>query len=268
MNLLLTNDDGYLSEGIQILKDKLSPRHNVYLCAPKKQMSASGHAITLFKPMELVKVNEREYAVDGTPADCVKVALYHLFENVKFDMILSGINDGPNMGDDIFYSGTVAAAREGSMNHIFAIASSLDGWNGGKDYTFPSCFISEMVDKLDPELLKENIVLNINFPNIPKANGPALTLRQAQRDGLPKGVRVTHLGERVYKDYIKLERIGDTVTVSIEGDDPTFHDDEGSDLNAVSEGYVSITPVANEVYEHKVRDRIRFLEKAHWSCFK
>lgn len=252
MNLLLTNDDGYQSEGIQILKEKLSARHQVYLCAPKKQMSASGHAITLFKPMELIKVNDREYAVDGTPADCIKVALYHLFPDVKFDMVLSGINDGPNMGDDIFYSGTVAGAREASMNHIFALASSLDGWNVQKDYGFPASFITEMVDKLDPAILKENIVLNINFPNIPKA----------------KGVQVTHLGERLYKDYIKLEKAGEMITVTIAGDDPTFYDDAGSDLNAVSEGFVSITPIANEVYENKVRDRIRFLEKADWSCFK
>ena len=253
MNILLTNDDGYQSEGIQILKDKLSSRHDVYLCAPKKQMSASGHAITLFRPMELVKISDREYAVDGTPADCAKVALYPLLQNVKFDMVLSGINDGPNMGDDTSYSGTVEAAREVSMYKIFAIASSLDGWTGGKDYGFPACFIAETVEKLEHSLLKENIVLNINFPNIPRA----------------KGVQVTHLGERLYKDYIKLQTVEEgKVTVTIEGDDPTFYDDAGSDLNAVSEGYVSITPIANEVYENKVRDRIRFLEKAEWNCFK
>jgi 5'-nucleotidase len=248
VNLLITNDDGYQSPGIRLLLEKLSVKHDVYLCAPKRQMSASGHAITLFKPMELIRVSEREYAVDGTPADCVKVALYHLYEKVKFDMIVSGVNDGPNMGDDIFYSGTVAAAREGSMNHIFAIAASLDGWKSGKDFVFPAEFIAELVDRISPDMLKENIVLNINFPNLPSVNG----------------VKVTHLGERVYKDFIQVGEKDGLVTVTIAGDDPTFNDDQGSDMNAVSEGFISITPIANEVYEGKVLDRMRFLETAEW----
>lgn len=256
MNLLLTNDDGYQAEGIRRLKEKLSAKHDVYLCAPKRQMSASGHAITLFKPMELVKVSDREYAVDGTPADCVKVALCHLYQDVKFDLIVSGVNDGPNMGDDIFYSGTVAAAREGSMNRLFAIAASLDGWNGGKDFVFPAEFIAELVDRLDPALLKENIVLNINFPNMPTTNRPALSL--------PKGVKITHLGERVYKDYIKVEGNESRVTVTIAGDDPTFNDDQGSDLNAVADGFISITPVANEIHETQVLHRMLYLETAAW----
>ncbi len=251
MNILLTNDDGYQAPGILALKNALERRHSVYLCAPKRQMSATGHAITLFKPMELVTVSDRDHAVDGTPADCVKVALFHLHKDVRFDMVVSGVNDGPNMGDDIFYSGTVAGAREGAMNRIFSVAASLDGWNAGKDFSFPACLTAEIVDRLDPSLLTENIVLNINFPNIARA----------------RGLRVTHLGERLYKDFVTREDKDNKTFVTIAGDDPTFCDQAGSDLNAVSEGYVSITPMANEVFESRILDRIRFLENENWSCF-
>jgi 5'-nucleotidase len=145
------------------------------------------------------------------------------------------------------------------MNRIFSIAASLDGWTGKKDFLFPSCMIAELVDRLDPSLLKESIVLNINFPNFPEANETAL--------GLPKGVRVTHLGERLYKDFVIREDKDNTTFVTVAGDDPTFHDQPGSDLNAVSEGYVSITPIANEVFEGRILDRIRFLENESWRCF-
>ncbi len=248
MNILLTNDDGYQAQGILLLKEKLLIKHNVFLCAPMKEMSASSHAITLFKPMETIKLDVQSYAVNGTPADCVKVALAHFFKDIKIDIIISGINDAPNMGDDILYSGTVAGAREGALNNIFSIAASLDAWTEVKDFTYPVQFISELLDHLDKRILKENIMLNINFPNLPKA----------------KGIKITHLGNRVYKDYIIVEEKEDKVYVTITGDPPGFGHNDGSDLNSVHDGYVSITPLANEVNDPKMREKLRYLESLPW----
>lgn len=248
MNLLLTNDDGYASEGIQLLKEKLLKKHTVYLCAPIKQMSATSHAITLFKPMEIKELNKKEFALDGTPADCIKIALFHLFKDIKFDIVISGVNNGPNMGEDIYYSGTVAGAREGAMNKIFSVAASLDGWDGEKNFQFSTDFIAELVNNMKAKILQENIVLNINFPNIKK----------------PKGVKITHLGERIYQDFVSIERMNDKVFVTIKGDDPSFNDLIGSDLNSVSEGYISITPIANEVNDPEMIERLKFLEKINW----
>jgi 5'-nucleotidase len=215
-------------------------------------MSATGHAITLFKPMEIREINRSEYTLDGTPADCVKIALYHLFPKISFDMVISGINHGPNMGEDIFYSGTVAGAREAVMNKVFAIAASVDCWTEQIRFDFASDFIVEMLDKIDNSILSEAILLNVNFPNNPK----------------PKGVQITDLGKRVYKDFIQVsfEEKEGRKYVTIAGDDPSFKDCEGSDLNKVHEGYVSITPLANEVFESGVREKIRCLENEKWAC--
>lgn len=252
MKILLTNDDGYNSPGIQLLKELLRKSHEVYFCAPLRQMSATGHAITLFKPMEIRKLKENEFALDGTPADCVKVSLYHIFQDIDFDLIISGINNGPNMGDDIFYSGTVAAAREGSMNKLFAIAVSQDEWNEDKDFILAANFVAEMVDNLKPELFNDEIVLNINIPNTNK----------------PNGIKITHLGVRVYKDSVIFERKDNKDMVTITGDDPGYQDDPGSDLNAVAEGFISITPIANEVFENHIRQKITYLQEVDWKSIR
>lgn len=252
MNILLTNDDGYQARGIRELFDSLSVEHNVYMCAPIRQMSASSHSITLFKSMELLEVSPVIKAVDGSPADCIKVALMHLYKELKFDLVLSGINDGPNMGEDIFYSGTVAGAREGVLNGIFSIATSLDGFGGERHFSFPAQFITEFIQKLTPEILKEKILLNINFPNIP----------------VIKGMQVTHLGERIYKDLIILEEKDNKKYVRITGDDPGFTDSKGSDMNAVHDGIISVTPLANEVYDKNILKKLFYLESEIWKSFR
>ena len=248
MNILITNDDGYFSEGIQKLKEILSEEVNVYLCAPMSEKSASSHSITLFKKMELLEIDEKNFAIEGTPADCVKVALLYLFKDIIFDFVISGINNGPNMGEDIFYSGTVAGAREGLLNNIFSIAVSTDGWNIPKNFDLPARFIRKIVKKLDHKIKSEKIIININFPLTEK----------------PKGIKITHLGRRVYKDSIIFENINKKNYVTIGGDDPGFEYGENSDLQMVSEGFVSITPLINEVYDKKIIEKLRYLENENW----
>ncbi|MEJ5284046.1 MAG: 5'/3'-nucleotidase SurE [Brevinematia bacterium] len=251
MNILITNDDGYFAEGINSLKNELEKHFNVFMCAPLTEKSASSHSITLFKRMELKKIDDRNYAVNGTPADCIKVALLYLFKDIKFDFIISGINNGPNMGDDIFYSGTVAGAREGLLNNIFSIAASVDGWNTKKDFSIASRFIKELVDKIKDKQFGEKILLNINFPNERKI----------------KGVKIAHLGRRVYKDSIIFEKIDNKDYVTIGGEDPSFEFEENSDLQAVSEGYIAITPLINEVSDRKTIKNLTYLEKENFSIF-
>ncbi|MCX7821792.1 MAG: 5'/3'-nucleotidase SurE [Brevinematales bacterium] len=251
MNILITNDDGYFAEGINYLREELIKNFNVFMCAPLTEKSASSHSITLFKRMELKKIDNRSFAVNGTPADCVKVALLYLFKDIKFDFVVSGINNGPNMGDDIFYSGTVAGAREGLLNNIFSIAASVDGWNTSKDFTLAAKFIKELIHKIKDKKFGEKILLNINFPN----------------DSNIKGVKIAHLGRRIYKDSIIFESLDGKEYVTIGGEDPSFEFEENSDLQAVSEGFIAITPLINEVSDKKTIQNLIYLEKENFSIF-
>ncbi len=244
MKILLTNDDGYNSDGIQALYKVLSIDHDVFFAAPLTQKSSAGHAVSLFKPMKLKKITDG-YAIDGTPADCVKVALFGLYKDIKFDLVVSGINNGANMGCDIFYSGTVAAAREGLLNDIPGIACSMQRLGEDKDYYAAANFINSLIAKLFGSILKEQIVLNINFP----------------LGGVYDNVKVTHLGKRVYNDTIYFEEKGNDKFASIVGDCVSFLHCKGSDLNCVDEGGVSITPLSNEYFvPHVVDDLVKMTE--------
>lgn len=245
MRILLTNDDGYLSPGIRALFSTFSREHDVYLCAPLQQMSASGHSITLFKPLRLISESSRIHAIAGTPADCVKAALFHIYKDIAFDLVVSGINQGPNMGEDIFYSGTVAGAREGALNGIFSIAVSMDSWQGPYFFEKAAITTAGIVKKITPELFTEKLLLNINFP-----------CTEAER-----GIRVTRLGQRVYRDFITTEIRGSESYITIGGDDPSFSTIQGSDLDAVAENMVSVTPLANDLHDPSTLDKIRYLEK-------
>ena len=126
MNILLTNDDGINADGILFLKKELEKEHNIYISAPLKEQSCSSHSLTMNLPLRVYEYGKNFYAVDGTPTDCVMLALNKIYENVKFDLLISGINYGANLGDDITYSGTVAGAMEGCLMGIPSIALSLD----------------------------------------------------------------------------------------------------------------------------------------------
>lgn len=236
MTLLLSNDDGYLSPGLTILAETLSAGHRVFICAPYRQMSATSHAVNIFKPLELFRISPTVCALDGTPADCVKVGLSGIFPEVRFDLVISGINDGPNLGEDVIYSGTVAAAREASLNGYPALACSRDGWNVGKHYEQPSLFIARLLDHFPASLLHTPTILNINFPQTGNCEKYALT----------------SLGKRIYTDDLVYYQEEGREFIRIEGDPPGFHPVPGSDLDAVSQGLVSITPLANAEHDPRI----------------
>ena len=241
MNILLTNDDGYLADGFQALYKKLKGEYSLYVCAPTTQKSSVSHAVSLFKPLKYIEVDDG-FAVDGTPSDCIKIALHGFFKETKFDLIVSGINNGINMGHDIYYSGTVAGAREAEMNNISGIACSKN-WDGKyKEFSTSADFMLSFIRKSEKLIKKEKVFLNINFPAVKEF----------------KGAKLTHLGNRIYNNTIYFEEKNNEKFVSIVGDALKFDKDEGSDLDCVSENYVSITPLSGTkaCYDPRLNEEI------------
>ncbi|MDP6933635.1 MAG: 5'/3'-nucleotidase SurE, partial [Myxococcota bacterium] len=187
MRILLSNDDGHGAPGILALRKALRSRGDVLLCAPLYEQSASSHAFTLHSPLRIVSVGEGVFAVDGTPADSVYIGVHHLCET-RPDLVVSGINRGANLGDDVHYSGTVAAAMEAAFMGIPAISVSLhteDCPEGGRLYWETAGALTlRVIDALFTDPLAAGVCLNLNVPNRPLSEIP--------------GIRVTPLGRRRY----------------------------------------------------------------------
>lgn len=230
MNILITNDDSIESEGIKILAKNLIKLGNIYIVAPQKPQSAGSHATTLHKPLRAEKyplgIGEAlSFRVSGTPADCVLLAIDILIKE-KIDIIVSGINRGPNLGDDIIYSGTVAGAREGAINNRLSFAISVNDFEN-PNFELASQVSVKIIEKLVKLVNKTNLYFNINFPN---------------KDEI-KGIKFAKLSRRRYKDRVFIGKdpfgkeyywIGGVL------DDP-FED--GTDSKFVKEGFVTITPL-------------------------
>ncbi len=224
--ILVTNDDGYRSEGIQALADALRSVGEVTIVAPVEEASAIGHALTLRHPLRLESIAARTFAVDGTPTDCVNVAITQVLKCLP-DLVVSGINKGWNLGDDITYSGTVAGALEGALLGIPSIAVSLRSTRGAYDFSYAARAAVTLADAMRRQPLPPRTFLNINVPK-----------------GLPKGYRVTVQARRNH------------VTSVAERHDPKgrpyYWIEEGqnewephdrSDYQAVRDGFVSVTPL-------------------------
>ena len=230
--ILLSNDDGFQSHGINALFEALSEVADVTMVAPALDQSATSHALSLHRPLRHREVAERVHVVDGTPADCVYVGLFHpKILPRRPDAVVSGINHGPNLGSDVHYSGTVAAAREGALRQIRAVAFSLAD-AVGFDLCVPIA-VEMTMRLLDTELPKGPApLLNVNFPG-----------------GTPNGIRATRLGERTYFDDISIrEDPRGREYLWLGGPGPNEHPPvDGSDTEAVDSGFVSVTPLRVEV---------------------
>jgi 5'-nucleotidase len=233
MRILLTNDDGITSEGLFALHAALSPDHDVNIVAPDRNWSISGHSRIFDRPLRVNEVQLRDgttaYSSDGTPSDCVALAALGLLEQPP-ELVISGINNGNNLGDDITYSGTVAAAMEGIVSGIPSIAVSMNTrplWpvDMGAD------FIKRLVTQITEHGLAKDILLNVNIPSLPE-------------DQI-KGVRITRLGKRIYKDelHVGVDPRGNKYYWIGGVDPPVDQLEEGTDVWAIAEGYVSITPI-------------------------
>ncbi len=233
LRVLLTNDDGIDAEGLQALRRALVELSDVELAviAPDGNRSATARSITFRRPLWVAEVPFDDgtvgFACDGTPVDCVRLASLGLVEGFEPDVIVSGINHGANLGDDITYSGTVAAALEGVVLGIPGIAVSQQLTRHAMDFSHAAAFIAQMVDRLDDVPLPEGMLLNVNVPA-----------------GEIGGVEVSRLGKRIYRDQLDLvEEDTGRKLYRIYGDSPVHDDEPGTDLSAVSAGRIAVTPL-------------------------
>lgn len=236
VNLLITNDDGIYAEGIQLLSKVLfeSGRYSLTIVAPDHERSAVGHAITMHRPLRVEQAHFLHnpaltgWAVNGTPSDCVKLAVEALLEK-KPALIISGVNRGSNLGTDVLYSGTVSAAVEGIILGIPSVAVSLTGSGKSDDFIFAAAFIRDLIPHLLVEGLPAGTLLNINVPPC---------------GGKIRGVKVTRLGTRRYRN--SFDRRTDPrgmIYYWLAGELVEGDEEENSDVLAVRDGYISITPV-------------------------
>jgi 5'-nucleotidase len=242
MRVLLTNDDGIEAEGLQTLRRALVrvPGVELAVIAPDGNRSAFARMITTRRPLWVQEVRFDDgtvgYATDGTPVDCVRFAKLGLVEGFEPDVVVAGINHGSNLGDDITYSGTVAAALEGLVLGVPGIAVSQQSTAREMDFRLGSRFAfgtaadftARVVEELTDVPLPEGTLLNVNVPA-----------------GEPEGVEVTRLGKRIYRDELQLEAQDEDGRRRywIYGGDPEFHDEPGTDLAAVHAGRIAVTPV-------------------------
>jgi 5'-nucleotidase len=241
MKVLLTNDDGIEAEGLQELRRALLgvPDIELVVIAPDGNRSAMARSITTRRPLWVQEVDFGDgthgFATDGTPVDCVRLATLGLVDGFEAELIVSGINHGTNLGDDITYSGTVAAAFEGVLLGLPAIAvsqqSSARTTNFRPDQAFefgPAArFVARLVEEIAAAPLPAGTLLNVNCP-----------------PGEADGVRIARLGKRIYRDELKLtDSADDRTQYWIYGPDPGFHEEAGTDFAAIEEHHVAVTPL-------------------------
>ncbi|MES2522188.1 MAG: 5'/3'-nucleotidase SurE [Gemmatimonadota bacterium] len=232
MRILLSNDDGVLASGLAVLERACAPLGELHVVAPDREQSATSHSLTLHHPLRPVKLGERRWQVDGTPTDCVLLACNALLPS-RPDFVISGINHGPNMGEDVLYSGTVAAAMEGLALGIPSIAVSFAGR------------VLQSDDLLDAQVEPLRALLQrlMSLPTF-----PADTLLNVNLPAVPasevKGVRLTRLGRRVFSDSIaRMKDPWGREILWIGGGSVEWSGPEDSDFRAVHDGYISVTPL-------------------------
>ncbi len=235
MKLLISNDDGILAPGIQILSETMRQVGEVVTVAPDRNRSGSSASLTLDRPLNIKKIAENSYSVSGTPCDCVHVGSHKLMTQ-KPDMVIAGINRGPNLGDDVIYSGTVAAAMEGRSLGFPAIAVSLAS-EKCENYQSAADVMLRLVNRLKIESLNPQIILNVNVPDLP--------IKEIA------GFRITRLGSRHRSDTIVPAKNPRGKEIYWLGP-PSEPQDIGSetDFSAVADGYVSITPLVVDLTAH------------------
>ncbi len=231
--LLVTNDDGVHSPGLKALREAVAHLGRVVVVAPDRDNSAVSHSLTMNRPLQVHRLDEDLYSVDGTPTDCVIIALGKLLDP-RPDLLVSGINAGPNIGDDITYSGTVSAAMEGTMYNIPSLAVSLAG-EPPHDFTTAAAMAGKLAAKMLSKALPANTLINLNVPA-----GPAC-----------KGIRVTRQGRKLWENALQETRDPwGRVRYWIGGGTQVRDSGEDTDVRAIRDGYASITPIHLDLTNH------------------
>jgi 5'-nucleotidase len=235
--ILLSNDDGVEAPGIRDLYDAVKGLGRTWVVAPAVNQSASSHSFSLRKPIKVWRLRPKWLAVHGTPTDCLLISHHGILKR-KIDLVFSGINDSPNLGDDVLYSGTVAAAIEGTMLGMPSVALSYV--EAGKNRDVAMRFARAMVPFLRSGALPAKTLLNVNIPAEPV-----------------RGIRVTRLGRRIYRDMAIKGALPDGgVSYTIDGE-MAFAEERGSDFEAVYSGFISVTPLHLDMTHHAEIERLQ-----------
>ncbi len=243
--ILITNDDGIHSEGIAALEVALKDLGDIYVVAPESEMSGAAHSLTLARPLRIRQIDERHWTVDGTPTDCVTLALNQILApDIRPDICASGINHGANLGDDASYSGTVAGALEATILGVPGLAFSLVV-NRSHDFTESARIARQVTERALREGIPQDTLLNVN---IPKGNA--------------KGLRVTKQGFKTARPVISehIDPRGKAYYWIGEVRDG-FRAEGGTDFEAIDEGFVSITPMRADLTNHLALEQIRNWEE-------
>ena len=252
MKILISNDDGIAANGIRVLTKALAADHDVYVIAPDRERSAAGHSLTLHTPLRVEELEnntraKRTWVTTGTPGDCVKIGINAILSEEELpDIVISGINHGPNLGSDILYSGTVSCAMEGAMMGIPSIAVSLASMQSDyEDFEFTGKFINSLLKKLEGFPFPPKSILNVNVPSL-------------DEDDIA-GVAITELGSRMFTNtYEKRVDPRGKVYYWMAGELTNEPSDANTDIAAVRNNKISITPVT---YEMTKEDYIASLDK-------
>ena len=246
MNVLITNDDGIYADGICALYKSFAEKHSVTVVAPDRERSAVGHAITLYSPLRANRVTLESgfqgYAVTGTPADCIKLSVVELLES-KPDMVISGINPGANVGINVNYSGTVAAAREAALYNIPAIAVSVQGYMP-VDYNGVADFALDAAQKIFTSGLPPGTFLNINFPNIPLSEIAGTKICRQSIEIFPEYMdkRTDPRNRQYYWHICDLNGSGHGA---------------GTDVEALENNYISVTPIKCDATDYDMFENLK-----------
>ena len=246
MRILLTNDDGINADGLYELYKVLSRKFDITVCAPEVERSAVGHAITLRSPLRVKKINKHKkffgYAVDGTPADCVKIAVRCILKN-KPNLVISGINHGPNLGSDIMYSGTVSAATEGTILGIPSVAVSLATYEN-HNFSFAAGFTARLIARLKKLRLPDGVLLNVNIPNVPKSK--------------IRGITVTKQGRSLYlEEFVKRTDPRGRDYYWLTGKAKWLKKSPDCDIKAIESEFISITPLQLDLTNYEFLEKLK-----------
>jgi 5'-nucleotidase len=248
VKILLSNDDGYQAEGLRALGAAIKPLGTIKIVAPDRNRSGASNSLTLDMPVRAVMYDADAYYVNGTPTDCVHLGISGLFD-FEHDIVVSGVNDGANLGDDTLYSGTVAAAIEGRFLGLPAIAVSLCVEQGSpRNFAAAAQVAARLVERMREDPLQEPVILNVNVPDVP--------------DGELRGIRVTRLGNRHRSKPVVPARDPRGNSVYWVGSAGAGQDaGPGTDFHAVAEGFASITPLQIDLTRHSaLRELERWLD--------
>ena len=242
MHILVTNDDGIRAKGIRVLSEHLAEIANVTVIAPDRNQSGISSAISLETPLRVVEISKNVYQMNGTPADCVKLALSGFLKDPP-DMVVSGINSGPNLGDDVIYSGTVGGAFEGRFLSLPPIAVSMGGFSD-LHYETAAKVTQKLITQLQQFPFEPGFLLNINVPNVPYKK--------------LKGIQVTRQGDRFFSEPLMPTKDGRGKPIYWLGEAGKIRDGSaGTDFHAISQNYVSISPMDVNLTVHRKIDALQ-----------